>query len=859
MERFTELPDPAQASCLDEVIERLRLLKVWAGDPSYETIKNRVNAAWVAAGRPASELTRRTTVAHCFQPGRRRLNTDLVLAVVEALRPDARYVARWRQSLRVVGGEIEAASQVRVQEGLPDGSAGFVGRAAELDELCKAVRSAAHVGAIEGMAGAGKTQLALHAGHRLLREHAFDRVLFVNLRGFHPDPVQPPADPAAVLDEFLRLLGVPGHQIPHDLTARVAAYRERLAGLRALVVLDNAAGAEQVRPLVPAVPGCVTLVTSRRSLAGLRPSTRLTIEMFTREEARAFLAGALPGHPVGTDPAAADRIAARCGNLPLALSLIAGHVRNIPGWTLTDHADRLDERRHRQQPLDGGVDLALRLSYQHLPAERQRLLRLAALHPAQDFDGYAAAALAGTDLATVRTWLDHLRSDHLLQEARSGRYAFHDLVRSFAADQARDQDRPAERRAALTRLADYYLAVSAAAMDVLDPAERHWRPRVPQADTPVPALSDPDAAIAWLNTERSTLVAVAVNAAANGRPSHTVRLSQTLCHYLNDNGRHADAVTVHSQAQHAAQRTGDRAGQAHALRDLGYTYLTLGQHERASAHLEQALDLFRQIDNPFGQARAMTSLGYVADRSGDYPKAIAYKQHALRLYQQICDSTGQTRALLSLGISLRRSGRLAEAGDCYQQTLALARQAGDRRTEASTLNNLGVVETMSGRYDTAQRHLERALTLYREFTSRTGEAHALDNLGLLHNRRGRPEAAIGCHQRALDIFREAGDRECEAWVLNSLGEATHSAGRATDAIAHHTAARAVATAIGARDEQARAHAGLGRAHHTMGDTGQAREQYRHAVTLYTGLGVPEADEVSARLAELDQVVESRMA
>jgi hypothetical protein len=273
---FAVTPDPGQARTLDELIERLRSLKVWAGDPSYEWITGRVNQAWTAAGRPAAELTKKATVVDCFKLGRRRLNTDLVIAVVQALHPDVGYVTHWRQALQVIGGETRAASQVRVQGNLPQDLAGFTGRTAELDRLCHALhRGTQHRGtvvtcAIAGMAGVGKTQLAIHAGHLLTREMPFDAVLFVNLRGFHPDPTQPPADPAAVLDGFLRQLGIAGQQVPHDLPARIITYRNRLAGTRTLVVLDNAATEDQVRPLLPQTPGCLTLITSRRSLTTLQ-------------------------------------------------------------------------------------------------------------------------------------------------------------------------------------------------------------------------------------------------------------------------------------------------------------------------------------------------------------------------------------------------------------------------------------------------------------------------------------------------------------------------------------------------------------------------------------------------------------
>ncbi|HEX6682671.1 MAG TPA: NB-ARC domain-containing protein, partial [Candidatus Limnocylindrales bacterium] len=395
------MPDPGGSRSLDELVERLKLLKIWAGDPSYEAITDRINAAWTGAGRPRAELARRGTVVDCFKPGRRRVNADLLVAVVEALHPDTGYVIQWRRALSSVLGETRAAAQVKAQDRLPGDLADFTGRTAELERLLSLGKlGEAMLATIEGMAGVGKTQLAIRAGHLLAAEQAFDHVLFVGLRGFHPDPAQPPADPAAVLDSFLRLLGRSGQQIPHDLGARAALFRKMLTGQRVLLVLDDAADAEQIRPLLPGGPGCITLVTSRRRLIGVPVPVRLVIEVFSADEAVELLKRTAPDVPVGRDPHALDRVAHRCGYLPLALSLLAARMRTATGWTLTDHADRLDER-HREQRLDSGVELALGISYEHLPPEHRRLLRLLALHPGPDFDGYAAATLAGADNGTA--------------------------------------------------------------------------------------------------------------------------------------------------------------------------------------------------------------------------------------------------------------------------------------------------------------------------------------------------------------------------------------------------------------------------------------------------------------------------
>ncbi|GIF16440.1 tetratricopeptide repeat protein [Actinoplanes teichomyceticus] len=848
---FVTAPDPAQAGNLDDLVERLRLLKVWAGDPSYETIKNRVTAAWTAEGRSAGELVSKSTVAYCFRPGRRRLDTELVVAVVQALHPDTGYVTAWRQALRMIGGEIEAVSQVRVQDSLPQDLAGFTGRTGALDRLRHAARGgqAAVIAVIEGMAGVGKTQLAVHAGHLLARENAYDRVLFANLRGFDPDPAQPPADPAAVLDGFLRLLGMPGQQIPHTLDGRAAAYRDRLAGTRILVVLDNAATPEQVRPLLPTAPGCLTLVTSRCSLADLHPATHLTVDVFTPDEALAFLTHAVPDVPLGADPHAAARIAGRCGYLPLALCLITGHIRNTPGWTLTDHADRLDERHH-QRRLDTGVELALDLSYQRLPADRRRLLRLAALHPGPDFDAYAAVALAGTDLPTAREHLHRLHRDHLLQQSTPGRYTFHDLVRVYATVRVTDEDRPPERRICLTRLFDHYLAATATAMNTLHPAEAHYRPVVSAAGTATPDLTDPDIARDWLDTERLTLVTVAAYTAGHGWPSHTIRLSRILYRYL-DGGHNTDALTVHGHAGRAARNSGDLTGHAHALADLGAAHYRLGRYGPAGEYLQQALGLFRQAGDPAGEARVVNNLGVIAVRSGYYRTATDQFARVLILYREAGDRAGEGRALTNLGYVEGRSGRYQLAVEYHEQALTLYRQAGNRVGEADALNGLGEVEVRFGRYGAAGDHLRQALILHRQLGHHSGEAWTLDSIGTLHARLGEPAQATEHHQQALAIFREAGDRYGEAWALNGLGEAAHTAGHVADAVTHHTAAHTVAAETGDPDQQARAHTGLGHVHHTLGHLTLAREAYRHALALYTDLGLPEADQTRTCLAALD--------
>jgi tetratricopeptide (TPR) repeat protein len=839
------LPDPGEARSLDDLITRLRLLKIWGGNPSYKTIGDRVNAGWAAAGRPSAELAKKTTVVDCFRLGRRRVNADLVVEVVRALHADEGYVAQWRQALRVISAETEAATQVRAQDALPEDLPEFTGRAAELDRLAALADrdgTTAGIAVVEGMAGVGKTRLAVRAGHVLARDRPWDQVLFVDLRGFHPDPAQPPADPAAVLDGFLRLLGVPGQQIPHDLDERAALYRSRLAERRALVLLDNAAATEQVLPLLPDGPGCLVLVTSRRGL-DVPGSVRVPVDVFSGDEAVDLLTSSVPDIPIGDDPFAHVRVAQRCGHLPLALGLIAANMRAKPGWTVGDHADRLDEL-HDLRRLDSGVELALSLSYERLPAPRRRALRLLALHPGADFDAHAAAALADTDLDAATEHLRVLREDHLLQQSRPGRYTFHDLVRDYAGTRAADEERPAERRAASTRLFDHYLSAAATAMDVLLPAERHRRPSVPASASPAVPIADVDAARRWLDTERANLVATAAHAPAE----HATRMSAVLFRYLDQGSHFRDGLTLHGHALQAARRSGDRAAEALAATNLGVVHWQLGDLSRAMDLARRALGLARELGDKLGEARTLDILGAVAETLGRYEESAEHTRQALDLAQAEGDRSGEANLLVSVGNCYRRLGRYPEAVEHLERAVELSRELGHHLGESDALDHLGLAHQRLGLHEEAVDCHQRALDRFRELGYRFGEAHALTNLGSAHRLLGRTREAAEHHRRALDLFRELGSVEGEVDALNGLGETSLDDGDPDRAHAEHTAAFRLATLAGDRYELARTHAGLGNAHHASGEEARAREHWELARSLYAELGVPEAGELEALLA-----------
>jgi tetratricopeptide (TPR) repeat protein len=688
----------------------------------------------------------------------------------------------------------------------------------------------------------GKTALAVHWAHRV-RDRFPDGQLYVNLRGYDPERPMTPAD---ALAGFLDELGVAGQRVPLGLDERAARYRSRIAGRRMLVVLDNAATAEQVRPLLPGSPTCVVLVTSRDALAGLVArdgARRLDLDTLPAGDAVALLR-LLIGARAGAEPGAVADLAEQCARLPLALRVVAELAGTRPTTSLAGLAAELRDRR--LELLDAGGDpraavaAVFSWSVQHLPFDTAGMFARLGLHPGPDTDAFAAAASAATGLDHARRMLAELARAHLVHPTGAGRYGMHDLLRAYASQLATENG-DEDARAGLGRLFDYHLATASAAMNVLHPAEAARRPRIAPATTPVPVFEGPDAARSWLDAERATLTAVTGHA-AGGWPAHAVRLSTILYRYL-DGGHHTDALAVHGHARDAARRTGDRDGEARALLGLGAVQWQLGRYGPAADHLERALVLFRDGGDLTGTARALGNLGVVELRRGRYGPAAEHHHQALALYRQVGDRAGEAIALSNLGAAEGWLGRYDAAVEHHHQALALVRESGDRDSEAVALTTLGDVETRLGRHEQAAEHHRQALALCRRLSDRSGVAWALDSIGTVHTRLGWPDIAADNHRQALDVFRQLADRDGEPWALNGLGEAAYARGLLADAITHHGAALRIAVETGSQHQEARAHAGLAQAYGSLGEPVRADEHGGRALAIYAELGMPEADQL----------------
>src|SRR5689334_3518947 len=776
---------------------------------------------------------------------------------------------------------------------LPADTGVFTGRHAELAALLELGTGggrgpgAVVISAIDGMAGVGKTALAVHAAHRLAPRFAGGQ-LFIDLHGYTRG--YPPRTPAQALEAFLRATGVPPRRIPADTDERAALYREKLAGTRTLIVLDNAADEAQVRPLIPGEAGCLVLITSRKKLKSLDDAHVIAVDVLPETDAIELLRTAAgPGRVPAGDPRAAE-VAGLCGRLPLALRIAGALLRNRPAWTLAHLAGKLRAARTSLAAFsDGDRDLAavFGLSGQNLREDQQRLYWRLGLIPGPETDAYAAAALAGTDPGTAERLLEELVDHNLLSEPAPGRYRMHDLIRAHAHAQAAAEP-AAERHAALTRLLGYYQHTALRADARI---ARHAQPG-PDGPAPAhtPALGDTEAARAWLRTERPNLTACLRFAVDSGLDEATVAISAGLANLLRTDGPWPSAIAVQTAAVAAAERLGDRAGQARALTELGVVRYKSGDYPGAEESLRTAVTLYRKtgvkpgqanartelgtaltlsVDFPgaedslrtalglyretgdrLGQAHAYTVLGIVRYKTGDYPGAQHSLRTALELFREAGDQAGQAHALTELVEVQTLIGDYAAAVRSGESALLIARELGDRLRLATATMQLGMAQRMIGDYDSAARNEQAALELYRELGDRFGQANTLTELAEVRRLTGDYPGAATDLKKAIGIYRDLGSRGNEAWALNFYAAVIADTGDQDRAIAVYHDALRLAREVRQPDDEAIALQGLGEARLRQGKTEDGAARLRQALEIYRRLGMPAADQVTARLAEI---------
>ncbi|WP_155246799.1 ATP-binding protein [Salinispora arenicola] len=711
------------------------------------------------------------------------------------------------------GSEVD---QLLVSSGmLPPDAPNFTGREEELRTLATAMRTGGdRVLVVDGMAGVGKTALVIRAG-RLLASQFPDGLLFIDLHAYTAG--HPAVDPADALARLLSAVGVPAENIPtgSDVAAvveeRAALWRSRLTGRRILVVLDNAAGSEQVMPLLPGSAGCLLLVTSRRRLAALA-APRVELDVLPELDAAELFVRAADREVEAGQQAALAELMRLCGFLPLAITLLAGRLRQHTAWSITDVVQRMCQSRDRLSDLRAehlAVASAFDLSYQALSAEQQLFFGHLSLHPGPEIDAFAAAALNGIPVAHARTLLDDLHDGHLLIERVTGRFRMHNLIAEYARSPT-VAIHEIEGNRSVARLLDFYQHATVRAARHLQLQPRVGpEPEVPcAAEASEPALDNRAEAIAWLDAERDNVLGCITYAGKHAQPARVVALIGALACYLRLSGPWDQSVRLHGTAISYSKHLGDQLGEANALYDLGVVQRLTGDYPSAIDSLRQALALYRVLGHRIGEANALHCLGIAQYLTGGLPVAADNLRQSLALYRDHRHRLGQAYALAQLGIVhritaeypvatvyLKRALRLhldlggrldganslnyltdqhsarsiPPAANDHQQPRTPARGLGDRLGEAYALTQLGIVQYSTNDFLAASSSLWQALVLFRDLGHRLGEATAFNHLGTNQRLTGDYSAAADSLRQALTLFRDLGDRYGQAEALENLG------------------------------------------------------------------------------------------
>jgi DNA-binding SARP family transcriptional activator/tetratricopeptide (TPR) repeat protein len=804
------------------------LADLTAAHPLRERLAEQQMVALYRTGRPGDALA-----------AYRRVRGDLAeqLGLDPGAGLQARHAAILRGEAPVPDPPGPAKAGVAVPAQLPTVPGGFVGRATELaalDIVADRAGGDPAVAVIVGTAGVGKTTLAVQWARRR-RDRYPDGQLYVNLRGRAGGP---PMRPEQALGGFLRALGVAAEQIPLDVDEAAAQYRTLLADRRMLVLLDNAVGVEQVRPLLPAGTGSLALVTSRERLAGLavREGARLLrLDTLNPDESIELLAGLLGRERSTAQSEAVAELARLCGYLPLALRIAAAQLGRRPARPVADLVARLrDGDRLSVLEIEGDEQSAVRAafdqSYLALKPEARRLFRLAGLVPGGDLTAPAAAALTGSPLDQTERGLDQLADAHLLGEPLPGRYLAHDLLRLYGQVLTEAEDGPRERAMALRRLYDHYVCAADAAARLLYPQmQRLPRPAGPGDALPAPGplFADGAAALDWLEAERGNLVAAAERAAAEGPRPIAWLLVDALRGYFWMRRYPPEWLAAGAAALAAATAEGDPAGSAAAHLCLAQAHRFLSHHDLAAEHFVAAIGQAERAGWRQGEAAATGSLANLYRDQGRLTDAARYHRAAGAIFRQTREPGGEAVSLTNLGNVQLESGALAEGAANLARALAIYRRLDAHNAQAHVLNSLGCAHHFQGNLDAAAEHLTWALDLHRGAGSREGEADTLNNLAEVHRDGGRLDEAQRLAEASLSIAVDAGDRRIEADACHTL--ATLRRLRGATGAGWDARALALARAGGYRRGEALASLGLAAAHLRTGEPAQALDAAREAL------------------------------
>ncbi|MFF9157583.1 ATP-binding protein [Streptomyces sp. NPDC014846] len=779
-----------KADPLEELAARLRLLQELSGLG--------VRALARDAGLSSSSLSR-------YLNGRTAPPWPAVVALCRVVQRDPRPLRPlWERTSNPLPAPPRSSRHMRPvpRNDLPRDVPDFTGREERLAELLAAVDSH-RVVSVDGMAGVGKTCLVVHAAHRLAADFP-DAQLYVDLHGFTEG--RPPLDPDSALRMLLGALDVPSEKVPQEGIEQLAAcWRSELARRRVVVVLDNAADAGQVRPLLPGAGPSVALITSRNRLLGLDEVPPVSLDVLTPRESAELLARASgdPGGPDGRlarEPEAAAEVLRLCGRLPLALRLAAARLRHRPGWTVGILVERLAQGASE-------FDTAFAMSVRQLDRPRARVFRMLGLLPGATFDAYVAAALADVPLHSAQDMLEDLVDAHLVQQPTPGRYRLHDLVHEHARRASAERDPAGDRERALGRVLDYYVHAAAAAdaaMPFLSAGRAVAAGRPPAA---LPRFADKNAAFDWFVGEYGNLIAAFETAAAVGADAHVSELPRFLRAYFARRCGTTHLNVLFERSLAAAERLGDPLRLAEAHSDLGFARYNAGRTAEAAASYEAAARGLSRAGDARAEAELALRRGYLSWDTGHVEEPLGLFRLAGRHYEQAGCPTGAAHAAASEAWATLQLGHRTEAARLAREVLRLPHADPGWPPAVTARITLGVAIAHE-EPDEAAGHLRRALTIAREDGHLDNQAWCLNCLGVALRRMGRYEEALASHRAAFALLDELFEEHWKIHYLYGYGETCRLAGLPEEALRLHRQALDLAPRLGNRYAEALAHEGI---------------------------------------------------
>ncbi|MFI6323742.1 BTAD domain-containing putative transcriptional regulator [Nonomuraea sp. NPDC050556] len=760
------------------VLERRLALDVEQG--RHAEVVSELNA--LSAEHPTRERLRGLLMLALYRSGRQAeaigvfTDTRELLAEELGIDPSAELAQLYQQ---IISADPSLTSKQqhtlvnRVPRQLPADAADFTGRESELADMVGALRSgdasALVISAVAGAGGVGKTTLAVHVAHQLVDDYP-DGQLFVDLRGSSPHP----AEPGAVLASFLRAFGV--EDPPEELAERAALYRSMLADLRVLVLLDNAEGIGQVRPLLPGAAGCAVLATSRARLIGLTGARQVDLEVLGPVDALELFTRIVGDARARAERGAAMDLVAACGFLPLAIRIAAARLAARPNWSVARMRDRLADERRRLAELRTGdlaVEATFSLGYDQLDAAHQRAFRLLSVPDAPVVSLSAAAALLDLDVDEAEDVCEALVDVSMLESPSPAHYRFHDLLRIYARSKVEEE----VREAALSRLLEFLLATMSAAFRFAYPGDR--RPEEVSTSRPGLAFADEEAAVDWADEEEATIMSC-VEQAAHAHGTSLTQVIQLLDMASDALGFESDPAGYERLTDllvAAAVERGDLVAQSRALCLRGTTRMNRRLIDGAEDDGRTARELSLRAGDDDTYADSLNLLALAAMARRDNEDALDLYGQAVEVWRERGDLADLSLGLSNLARALAEAGRFAEAVEAAEEANRIVVALGEGRPDPNADYQLAIVLRSAGRPEQALDRLDQALTEFRRFKQRTWEGAVLFRMAETYLAIGLPSRAVDCAEDALAVVTEAGDDWGQGMTLTVLGRALGELGQ----------------------------------------------------------------------------------